>query len=103
MHWEDLPPALVPTAGGPDANGCFSGCCVLDPSTGFPTILYTGVRLRTNEECGPLPPEDCDLRLEFIESQCMAVADPCKCFVWLGLCSVYLEMESSQLCHGDAF
>ncbi|GMH42910.1 hypothetical protein BSKO_10832 [Bryopsis sp. KO-2023] len=76
VHWEHLPAALVPTPGGPDANGCFSGCCTVDPATGLPTILYTGVRLRTNEECGPLPPKECDLSLEFIESQCMAVADP---------------------------
>lgn len=76
VNWEDLPPALVPTPGGPDANGCFSGCCIQDPETGLPTILYTGVRLRANEDCGPLPPEDCDLRLDFIETQCVAVAVP---------------------------
>lgn len=76
VHWEHLPPAIVPTPGGLDANGCFSGCCVKDASTGLPVILYTGVRLRNNLECGPLPPEDCDLNLEFIESQCFAIADP---------------------------
>ena len=26
-HWRHLPPALVPTPGGPDADGCWSGCC----------------------------------------------------------------------------
>eukprot|EP00210_Caulerpa_lentillifera_P005193 g4963.t1 len=76
VHWEHLPPAIVPTPGGLDANGCFSGCCVKDVTTGLPVILYTGVRLRTNEDCGPLPPSNMDLNLEFIESQCFAIADP---------------------------
>lgn len=100
VNWEDLPPALVPTPGGPDANGCFSGCCILDPDTGLPTILYTGVRLRANEECGPLPPEDCDLRLEFIETQCMAVAVPgWSLLVAPGAISVdEMAMEASTLC-----
>ncbi len=60
--------------GGPDADGCFSGCATVDPETGLPTILYTGVRLRTNVDAGPLPPAECDLGLPFIESQCCAVA-----------------------------
>lgn len=38
--------------------------------------MYTGVRLRSNPECGPLPPVDCDLQLPFIESQLLAKADP---------------------------
>lgn len=25
VHWEHLPPALMPTPGGLDADGCFSG------------------------------------------------------------------------------
>ncbi len=25
VHWRHLPPALVPTPGTPDADGCFSG------------------------------------------------------------------------------
>jgi hypothetical protein len=25
VHWKNLPPAVVPTPGGPDADGCFSG------------------------------------------------------------------------------
>ena len=74
VHWEHLPPALLPSPGGLDADGCFSGCAVLD-TDGTPTILYTGVRLRSNPECGPLPPPECDLKLPFIESQCAAVAD----------------------------
>ena len=71
VHWQHLPPALLPTPGGRDADGCFSGCCVVD-SDGTPTILYTGVRLRSNPECGPLPPVEQDLNLPFVESQLVA-------------------------------
>ncbi len=74
VHWEHLAHALLPTPGGTDADGCFSGCSVIDID-GTPTILYTGVRLRSNPECGPLPPAECDLNLPFIESQLVAVAD----------------------------
>ena len=142
VHWEHLPPALMPTPGGLDADGCFSGmaiphkhtarpslphllhafvghsdkagdalcmmlafsdalslsyaspsysskatafhdkhvtchagCCIED-SDGMPTIMYTGVRLRSNPDCGPLPPQDCDLNLPFIESQLIAIPEP---------------------------
>ncbi len=39
--WQHLPPALAPTFGGFDGDGCFSGCATLDVD-GTPTILYTG-------------------------------------------------------------
>lgn len=41
VHWRDLPVALAPTPGGPDQDGCWSGCIVND--NGTPTVLYTGV------------------------------------------------------------
>ena len=41
VHWRDLPIALAPTPGGPDAHGCWSGCAVDD--NGLPTLVYTGV------------------------------------------------------------
>jgi beta-fructofuranosidase len=41
VHWEDLPIALTPTPGGPDKDGCWSGCAV--DNGGVPTVLYTGV------------------------------------------------------------
>lgn len=41
VHWEDLPVALSPTPGGPDQDGCWSGCAVDDHGT--PTLLYTGL------------------------------------------------------------
>ena len=42
LHWDDLPLALVPTPGGPDETGVFSGCAV--DHDGVPTLVYTGVR-----------------------------------------------------------
>jgi beta-fructofuranosidase len=41
VHWKHLPIALAPTPGGPDQNGCWSGCIVINKGT--PTIFYTGV------------------------------------------------------------
>ncbi len=49
VHWADRPLALAPTPGGPDADGCFSGCAVDDG--GVPTILYTGVRGPAQRPC----------------------------------------------------
>jgi beta-fructofuranosidase len=40
IHWEDLPIALSPTPGGPDADGCWSGVVVND--NGTPTMIYSG-------------------------------------------------------------
>ncbi len=42
VHWTDLPIALAPTPGGPDQDGCFSGCAV--NNNGVPTLIYTGVK-----------------------------------------------------------
>ena len=41
VHWEHLPIALAPTPGGPDADGCWSGCAV--DHDGVPTLIYTGL------------------------------------------------------------
>lgn len=41
VHWRDLPVALAPTPGGPDATGCWSGTVV--DNDGVPTAVYTGV------------------------------------------------------------
>lgn len=45
VHWRDLPMALTPTPGGPDAEGCWSGCAV--DNNGTPTLVYTGVNPQT--------------------------------------------------------
>jgi beta-fructofuranosidase len=49
VHWADLPIALSPTPGGPDADGCWSGC-IFD-NGGVPTMLYTGLRDRKQRPC----------------------------------------------------
>jgi beta-fructofuranosidase len=41
VHWKHLPVAVSPTAGGPDADGCFTGTAVVDD--GKILVLYTGV------------------------------------------------------------
>ena len=41
IHWTDLPIGLAPTPGGPDADGCWSGCAV--DADGVPTLIYTAV------------------------------------------------------------
>ena len=42
VHWEHWPVALAPTPGGPDKDGCYSGCAV--DHDGLPTLVYTGIR-----------------------------------------------------------
>jgi hypothetical protein len=42
-HWEHVSLAMVPRPGGPDADGVFSGCCVVDKGT--PTMVYADGRL----------------------------------------------------------
>src|SRR5262245_61378520 len=39
-HWRELPVALAPTPGGPDQDGCWTGCVVAEG--GRFHILYTG-------------------------------------------------------------
>ncbi len=48
--------------------------CVLD-SDGTPVLLYTGVRLRSNESAGELPPPEQDLGMVWIETQLAAVPE----------------------------
>ncbi len=50
VHWTHHPIALEPSADGPDANGCWSGCAVVD-AAGVPTILYTGLRNGLQRPC----------------------------------------------------
>ncbi len=49
VHWEHLPIALEPTPGGPDEDGCFSGCAV--DNNGVATLIYTGVRGKAQLAC----------------------------------------------------
>ena len=41
VHWKHLPIALAPTPRGPDKDGVFTGCAVINK--GVPTLVYTGV------------------------------------------------------------
>lgn len=79
MRWVRLPPALAP---GPDpssldADGCFSGTAAVDGATGWPTLLYTGVFLKSNEAAakrhGVEPPHGAAPYTRFVESQLAAV------------------------------
>jgi len=45
VRWKHLPMALAPTPGGPDKDGVFSGCAVIDNAT--VTAVYTGVNPET--------------------------------------------------------
>ena len=58
-HWEELPIALSPTPGGPDQDGCWTGC-VLEHEGRF-HILYTGIPHLT--------------RPSFEQVQCLATSD----------------------------
>ncbi|MGH2562844.1 MAG: glycoside hydrolase family 32 protein, partial [Thermomicrobiales bacterium] len=49
VHWSDRPVALAPTPGGPDQDGCYSGCAV--DHNGVATIVYTGVRGKAQLPC----------------------------------------------------
>ena len=49
VYWEDLPLALEPTPGGPDEDGCFSGCAV--DNGGVPTLVYTGLAGNAQTQC----------------------------------------------------
>jgi beta-fructofuranosidase len=61
VHWTDLPIALTPTPGGPDADGCWSGCAV--DAGGTPTLIYTGVVKDPAYQAG------------YRQTQCLAVSN----------------------------
>lgn len=48
-YWQDEPLALTPTPGGPDGEGCFSGCFAL--IDGVPTLYYTGYTQAAQTQC----------------------------------------------------
>ena len=83
-HWQHCPIALMPTPGGPDGAGCWSGSVVIHD--GAPTLLYSGVADMTLYSADDdLPPSDRQ-RIpqgyyhEFLleidqETQCLATSD----------------------------
>jgi len=67
VHWRHRPVALAPTAGGPDADGCFTGTAAV--LNGRVTLLYTGVKAASRADAtikNSNPP--------YRETQCMAIA-----------------------------
>ena len=56
-HWQHCPVALMPTPGGPDGAGCWSGSVVIHE--GVPTLMYSGVADMTLYSADDdLPPSD---------------------------------------------
>ncbi|CCQ33070.1 beta-fructofuranosidase protein [Halorhabdus tiamatea SARL4B] len=49
VHWTDRSVALTPSLEGPDRDGCWSGCMVVDD--GQPTVVYTGADGRKQLPC----------------------------------------------------
>lgn len=47
LHWKHMPPALTPTPGGPDSDGCWTGTAVV--RDGVVTLIYTGVSAAPND------------------------------------------------------
>jgi len=61
VHWRDEPVALAPSTDGPDRDGVWSGCAVVDDD-GTPTAVYTGGRGRHQLPCLATALDD-DLRV----------------------------------------
>jgi beta-fructofuranosidase len=78
IHWKHLPVAMTPTAGGPDAFGCFSGSCLADGERVY--AVYTGVVESTPDKATI---RDGSNKLE--ESQCLAYSDDPKLRTWTKL------------------
>ncbi|HEY6491133.1 MAG: glycoside hydrolase family 32 protein [Terracidiphilus sp.] len=78
IHWHHDPIALVPTHGGPDSEGCFSGSAVV--FNGVPTLIYTGVQ--------NAPPDQVTLHDgtdKLRETQILATADDDRLLRWTKL------------------
>lgn len=61
VHWRHLPLAMAPTPGGPDTDGVYSGCAVVQDDV--PTLVFTGVRGQSQRVClaRAANPDDPDL------------------------------------------
>ncbi len=75
VHWRQLPVALSPTPGGPDAEGCFTGTAVVQD--GRVMLMYTGVRAASRELATI---KDANPPLQ--ESQCLAIANDAALTSW---------------------
>lgn len=68
VHWTRQPIALLPTSGGPDAQGVFTGTAILRKGQ-LPTVLYTGIRTVPHDQATLS-----DGHNNFRETQCLAHA-----------------------------
>ncbi len=75
VHWKQLPVALAPTPGGPDADGCFTGTAVV--KDGRVVMLYTGVRAAPEDQATIRNGAE-----SLLETQCMAVASASDLGTW---------------------
>ena len=70
VHWKNVPIALSPTPGGPDADGCWTGTALVQD--GHVALLYTGVQAALEDEATIK-----NGALSLRETQCVASAtDP---------------------------
>jgi beta-fructofuranosidase len=77
IHWKNLPIAVSPTAGGPDADGCFTGTAVVENDDVI--VLYTGVVAA--------PPDRATSRgaLNLRETQCLLTSSDPELKAWTKL------------------
>jgi beta-fructofuranosidase len=75
IHWTHLPVAFVPTPGGPDSAGCFSGSAIAIGKRVY--VVYTGV-----VESGPDQATIRDGSNKLKESQCLAFSDDPNLILW---------------------
>ena len=90
VHWRNLPVALAPTPGGPDANGCFTGTAVVQD--GRVVIMYTGVR------ASPIGQDTIkDGTPPLRETQCLAMAADPNLTTWSKAPEPVIAAPPSQL------
>lgn len=75
LHWTHLPVAFEPTAGGPDAFGCFSGSAIAVGKRVY--CVYTGVVESTPDKATIRDGSD-----KLQESQCLAFSDDPNLMHW---------------------
>lgn len=90
VHWRQLPVALSPTPGGPDADGCFTGTAVVQD--GRVMLMYTGVRA-ASRELATIKDASPPLR----ESQCLAIANDAELTSWTKLSAPVIAAPPSGM------
>lgn len=85
VRWRQLPVALAPTPGGPDADGCFSGTAVIDGNR--VGAIYTGVRHVPEAEATIR-----DGKNSYRETQLLAWADDAEMTKWTKVAEPVIPM-----------